>query len=127
MRKAHGFLPEIQTGDKIINVHNEWDLCSNFENPLTNGTIGKIIQMEKQEWEYPYWLRNEVLRVPVLVATISGDEEDEVFTMIPFDYNEITTGQPSLSGKEEYTILKRLEMAVPIHANYGYAITVWKA
>ena len=127
MRQAYGFLPEVQLGDKIINTHNEWEICSNLENPLTNGVIGKILQMETQDWEYPYWIRNEKLIVPILVATISGDEENEAFQMLPFDYNEIMTGQPSLSGKEEYTIMKNLEMPVPLHANFGYAITVWKA
>lgn len=127
MRQAYGFLPEVQLGDKIINTHNEWEICSNLENPLTNGVIGKITQMEMQDWEYPHWIRNEKLSVPVLVATISGDEEGEEFQFLPFDYTEIMTGQPSLSGKEEYTIMKRFEMAVPLHANFGYAITVWKA
>ena len=127
MRQAYGFLPEVQLGDKLINTHNEWDICSNLANPLTNGVIGKIKEFELQDWEYPYWIRNEKLSVPVLIATISGDEEDEEFKLLPFDYTEIMTGQPSLSGKEEYTIMKRLEMAVPLHANFGYAITVWKA
>ena len=127
MRQAYNFLPEPQIGDKIINTHNEWDICSNLENPLTNGVIGKIKQFELQDWDYPYWIRNEKLSVPILVATISGDEENEEFTMLPFDYNEIMTGQPSLTGKEEYTIIKRLKMAVPLHASFGYAITTWKA
>ena len=47
--------------------------------------------------------------------------------MLPFDYNEIMTGQPSLTSKEEYTITKRLKMVTPLHANFGYAITVWKS
>lgn len=127
MRQAYNFLPDVQVGDKIINTHNEWDICSNLENPLTNGVIGKITQMELQEWNYPYWIRNEPLTVPILTATISGDEDGEEFIMLPFDYHEIQTGQPSLTGKEEYTIMKRLEMPVPLHASYGYAITVWKA
>ena len=127
MRQAYGFLPEIQVGDKIINVHNEWEICSTKENPLTNGVIGKITQLETQDWEYPYWLRNEKLVVPILVATITGDEDGEEFQMLPFDYTEILTGQPSLSSREEYTILKKLEMQTPLHAHFGYAITVWKA
>ena len=127
MRQAYNFLPEPQVGDKLINTHNEWDICSNLENPLTNGVIGKIKQFEMQDWEYPYWIRNEKLSIPILIATISGDEENEEFTMLPFDYNEIMTGQSSLTGREEYTIMKRLEMVVPLHASYGYAITVWKA
>lgn len=127
MRQAYNFLPETQIGDKIINTHNEWEILSNLENPLTNGVIGKIKQMELQQWDYPYWIRNKPLSVPVLVATISGDEENEEFNFLPFDYNEIKTGFPTLTRKEEYVIMKRLELAIPLHASYGYAITVWKA
>ena len=127
MRQAQGFLPEIQEQDKLINIHNEWEICSNLQNPLTNGVIGKIKSFTIQDWEYPYWLRNQKFKIPVLIANITGDEENEEFTGIPFDYTEIMTGQPSLTGKEEYVIMKRLEMAVPLHANFGYAITVWKA
>ena len=126
-REVYNYPSEIQIGDKIINTHNEWDILSNFENPLTNGVIGKVKEISMQEWEYPYWIRNQKLKVPVLIATITGDEEDEEFNFLPFDYYEIQTGQPSLSRKEEYAIIKRLEMAVPLHASYGYAITVWKA
>lgn len=127
MRNAYGFLPEVQLGDKLINIHNEWEITSNYENPLTNGVIGKIIQMERQDWPYPYMLRKTPLSVPVLVATISGDEEGEKFDFLPFDYTEIMTGQPALTGKEEYILTNRYELAVPLHANFGYAITVWKA
>ena len=127
MRQACGFPPDIQVGDKLINVHNEWEICSNLENPLTNGVIGKITELELQQWDYPHFIRREPLSIPILVATITGDEEGEEFKFLPFDYNEILTGQPSLTGKEEYTIMKRLDTAIPLHANFGYAITVWKA
>ncbi len=127
MRNAYGFLPEPQVGDKIINLHNEWEILSTHENPLTNGVIGTIKQMELSDWEYPYWIRSKKLSIPILTATISGDEEDEEFIMLPFDYTELMTGDASLSRKEEYIITKRLEMAIPLHANFGYAITVWKA
>jgi len=42
MRNIYGFLPEPQIGDKIINLHNEWDIVSSVGNPLTNGVIGEI-------------------------------------------------------------------------------------
>ena len=32
-----------------------------------------------------------------------------------------------MNRKEEYRIMKRLEMPIPLHCNFGYAITVWKA
>ena len=128
MRAAYGYDPTgPQVGDKIINLHNEWELLSNHDNPLTNGVIGTIKEMETQNWDYPYWLRNEKLSVPIITATISGDEEAEEFSMISFDKNELLTGNSSLTSKEEYIIIKRLEMPVPLHFNFGYAITVWKA
>ena len=126
MRNAYNFLPEVQLGDKLINVHNEWEILSNLKNPLTNGVIGKILQMEKQDWHYPYSLRRKQLSIPILVATISGDEEGEQFEFLPFDYTEVMTGKPALTGAEEYRLM-RMDEAIPLHANFGYAITVWKA
>lgn len=127
MRNIYGFLPEPQVGDKVINLHNEWDIVSNKDNPLTNGILGEIKQKQLMDWEYPYWIRNKSTKLPVMMTTISGDEEGEEFIMLPFDYTELTTGNPSLTRKEEYLILKRLKMPIPLHFNYGYAITVWKA
>lgn len=46
MRNAYGFPSEPQVGDKVINLHNEWDIVSNVGNPLTNGVIGKIQQLD---------------------------------------------------------------------------------
>ena len=128
IREVKGFdLNHPQVGDKIINLHNEWNIMSNHNNPLTNGVIGTIKEIETQEWYYPFWLRNEPLSVPIITATFSGDEQDEEFTMLSFDEQEFLTGTPSLNGKEEYKIKKRIEMPIPLHANFGYAITVWKA
>ena len=128
IREVKGFdLNHPQVGDKIINLHNEWNIMSNHNNPLTNGVIGTIKEIETQKWYYPFWLRNESLSVPIITATFSGDEQDEEFTMLSFDEQEFLTGTPSLNGKEEYKIKKRLEMPIPLHANFGYAITVWKA
>ena len=86
MREVYGFNSELpQVGDKVVNLHNEWEILSNHNNPLTNGVIGTIKEMETQNWDYPYWVRNEALSVPIVTATISGDEDGEEFTMLPFD------------------------------------------
>ena len=52
MRSVYGFSDQPQVGDKVINLHNEWGISSNFENPLTNGFIGTIKDMETQIWDY---------------------------------------------------------------------------
>ena len=127
MRNVYNRRPEPEIGDKIINLHNEWDIISNKENPLTNGIIGQITEMTTCDWDYPYWIRNKKLQVPILQATITGDEEGELFDMLSCDYSELINGKPSLTRKEEYMILKRAHMTIPLHFSYGYAITVWKA
>ena len=128
IRESYGFDPNMpQVGDKVINLHNEWGILSNHENPLTNGVIGTIKELNISTIDYPFWLRHETLSVPVINANISGDEENEEFSSIIFDKNEILTGTPSLRGNEEYTIKKRLEEPIPLHFNFGYAITVWKS
>lgn len=128
VRASYGFDPNMpQIGDKVINLHNEWSLLSNHDNPLTNGVIGTIKEMTPSVMEYPFWLRHSQLSVPIISASISGDEEDEEFSIIDFDQNEILTGIPSLTSKEEYIIKKRLDQPTPLHFNFGYAVTVWKA
>lgn len=67
------------------------------------------------------------LEVPVLYLSISGDEPDETFDSLVIDYNELVTGVPTLTRQEEYSIMKKYEMIIPLHFNFGYAITVWKA
>lgn len=82
--------------------------------------------MQIGHWTYPFWLRNEKLTVPILTATISGDNENEEYQMLAFDYNELLSGEASLTLREEYR-LNKSDYAVPLHCNYGYAITTWKA
>ena len=129
VRAAYNFDPnKPEIGDKVINLHNEWDIVSNHENPLTNGVIGTIKKFDTHYWDYPFWLRREDLSVPVLKTTISGDEENEEFTSLYADYNEIFTGHSTLTGEEEYLIYKKAQdKRIPLHFNFGYAITVWKA
>ena len=127
IRTSRNFLPDPQIGDKIINLHNEWEIFSNKENPLTNGNIGTILDMEIFNRTCPTWLRNKPLSMQILKATISGNEENEVYTDLQFDLQEILTGTPVLTSKEEYLLGRRRLFELPLHGNYGYAITVWKA
>lgn len=127
IRELRGLPETPQVGDKIINLHNEWDIGSTQGNSLTNGIIGTIKQMQVSHWTYPAWIRGKKIVMPVLTATIVGDYEDEEFQMLTFDYNELLTGEAELSHKEEDRLFKTHKYAIPLHANFGYAITTWKA
>ena len=130
IREVLGFHGAPQIGDKVINLKNNWDFLSNKENPLTNGVIGKILELSNEEWTYPFIFRPNnfgAVKCPVTYAAISViDSEEEDFTGIHWDTNEIETGIPFFTGEEEYQI-KRRRKALPMHFGYGYAITVWKA
>lgn len=45
LRSIYNFDVAPQLNDKVINLHNEWDIISSHKNPLTNGIIGKIQEM----------------------------------------------------------------------------------
>lgn len=115
-------------GDKIINLHNEWETKSNKDNPLTNGIIGNVIDFEIFEQQYPWALRRKDTKIPLFQVTMSGDEPNEVFEYLEADYQELLTGTPSFNGQEEYMLQKKYKhYPLPLHLNYGYAITCWKA
>jgi len=73
-------------GDKIINLHNEWETKSNKDNPLTNGIIGNVIDFEIFEQQYPWALRRKDTKIPLFQVTMSGDEPNEVFEYLEADY-----------------------------------------
>lgn len=130
MREANGFPEDIpQIGDRVINRHNNWDILSNEEVPLTNGIVGEIKDIVYSSWLYPFWVSDDrkPKTVPINIASIQGDEDDEFFQHIAWDEHALLTGQKTLSSKEEYKILKNRKLALPLFFTFGYAITVWKA
>lgn len=128
VRAIKGFSGGPQIGDRIINLHNEWEILSNKENALTNGVIGTVTELTTQTWTYPSWVSKRRLEVPIITLTFTGDEEDEYFNLLAYDLNNFT-GTPTLT-KEEMAKISRsrsLKYGVPLLAYYGYAITCWKA
>lgn len=128
LREAYGFSKDAQIGDKIINVHNEWEIVSNKQNPLTNGIIGKIKDIQIGTRTYPPQVFQQTVSAPMAAITLcDSDNEDEIFPTLYFDYTEILTGQPFFTGPQQYRILKRFPQGYLLHANFGYCITTWKA
>ena len=120
-----GEAPEI--GDKIIGLHNEWNVLSSEGSPLTNGVIGQITSLKKVSRALP---RN--LHFQGKMTYLQSDiltENNETFNRIGIDYNFIMNGEKTLTNKQKKALSKNpyYENSVPYEFAYGYAITVHKA
>ena len=125
-RKMLRYGKEPQAGDKIIGLSNHWDFDSidNDPAPLTNGTIGTIIDYERDYISFP----NRITPNPVpILMTSMRTEDGHNFINIPIDYSSIKTGAPYFSDSQKGKIRTSKGMPeIPYDFAYGYCITVWK-
>lgn len=126
MRQIGGKGTEPEVDDKVICLHNSWDVVSDQGNPLVNGSIGWLKDMELVRWTYELYKHQQV-QVPILLATI--DNGCETYVDVPIDYNSLVYGTKTLTPRQEYEIKKHSEInpPLPIEFNYGYAITTHRA
>lgn len=124
-RKLLGRGDEPEIGDKVICGRNCWDKVSVKENnPLVNGTIGYIKEM--QLIEKPYYFGGSIHWAPVLESTISVSDDE--YSTVDVDYKDLTTNEKFFTPPQEYLIRKnKKNIGMPIDFNYGYAITVHKS
>lgn len=124
--KGFGFEPEI--GDKIINLSNHWDFGSNNNIeaiPLTNGSIGYITAMMKEQIYVPHYIYDKPIDI---LYTDMTDEDGEEYSGMPADYNFFMTGNKTLTGRQEFLMRKKDGIPnPPFDITYGYAITCHKA
>lgn len=129
MRQLKDFGPEPEVGDKIINLSNHWDFGSDndFESiPLTNGSIGTITHLYSEHLYVPAYIY-EKREIPILYTSMV-DEDGEIYTDMPADYNFFMTGNKTLTGRQEFLMRKAEELPdPPFDITYGYAITCHKA
>lgn len=128
MRKIKGFGETPEVGDKIISLRNQWNFVSDSPlepQPLTNGTICTIEDMQLSNVYVPYWIYDKA--IPTLYTTMTDDATNERFIRTPIDYNTLLTGQKTLTGKQEYQIRKLKKVEPPFEFAYAYAITCHKA
>lgn len=130
MRKQLGFGEEPQIGDKIICLHNEWEIYASDEcTPLTNGTIGYITDFSQHILDIPKTIYKDTY---IGMLTNFKLDNGYNFENIEIDYKSISTGIKTLSGPQEYKLIKAYQKNIyqdrlPIEFNYGYAITVHRA
>ena len=113
--------------DKVICLQNKWDLLSEQENPIVNGTIGYLENLRLKEYSYrtkSFWIPH----IQVLKADMRTDDGD-VYYNIPIDYKALLTGEKALTAKQEYAVrnTKYDNPPLPVEFNYGHAITVHRA
>lgn len=126
VRNQKGFGEEPTEGDKIISLKNHWDYASNRGTwALTNGSIGTITNMVKENINLPRYIYDKPL--PILYTTMKLDDGDE-FSYMPVDYNSLKNGTPSLDPKQMFLMKKNKNTPdPPFDFSYSYAITVHKA
>ena len=114
-------------GDKVICLQNNWNLLSEQENPIVNGTIGYLENLRLKEYSYrtkSFWIPH----IRVLKADVRTDDGD-IYSNVPIDYKALLTGEKALTAKQEYAVrhTKYDNPPLPIEFNYGYGITTHRA
>ena len=126
MRAAQGRDTEPEIEDKVICLSNSWDTKSTIQqDPLVNGTIGDITDMELMT--IPYRIHLDYVEAPVLITSLKTDSD--FYSNVFIDYTALTTGKKFFTDKQEYAIRHNKEnnYPLPIEFNYGYAITTHRA
>ena len=108
MRQFLGKEGVLDEDDKVICTKNYWDFISTDENFLVNGCIGNVKNIE---------IRNRKIRGEFIIS------DDNSFGMLPYDYNLLTTGKPTVYK----TPNGKIKPNPNIEIDFGYAITVHKA
>ena len=127
VRQQKGFGVEPEVGDKIISLRNHWDFASSSGDwALTNGSIGTIEYMDKQNIFIPSYIYKEG-PVPYLFTDVHLDDGDK-FNAIPIDYNSLKNGEMTLTPKQTFQLNKSKGLLeAPYEFAYAYAITCHKA
>ena len=126
IRNIKGFGLEPQEGDKVIAMRNNWDLMSNTQNPLTNGTTGVLRNIRTDIIQMPYYICKDS-NLKVIYADVETEDEG-TFENIMIDYESLVKGVKALDGRQEYQMTQNKRLPdPPLEFAYGYAITTHKA
>lgn len=122
---------EIAEGQKIICLKNYWNKISEEGQPLVNGTIGYIQNVQRKTYNLPY--RFGIPKIEIIKCNLVT-ENDDIYYDLFLDPNQLLTGERTIKNNDlEYKIKKyydnRLsvgENPIPIEAEFGWAITCHK-
>lgn len=100
--------------DKVICLRNEWNVIGSDEDPLVNGMIGTINNIQL--------LENDNLYKPKMIADFSSDSNG-IYRNLHMDY-KIFTEKETTVNKDNWMQYPRNLRAYEF--DYGYAVTVHK-
>lgn len=130
IRKQLGYTEDFVVGEKIICQSNQWETLSNEGTPLTNGTILTVNSITPSELYYSYKTNVNPKVIPISYINATS-EVNEMYPYLMLDYNALLTGNDTFDISSIIAIRKSRDKLdrwkVPIHFDYGYAITTWKA
>ena len=130
MRNLLGHEGEPEDGDKVICLKNNWEIFSDDENPLVNGTIGYLRNSFSTYINLPARITgdNKAKKLDIIKAEFVSDT-GESYGDLDMDKKLILTGEPGLDWKTSYKMRKNWKYMnmVPEQFTYGYAITCHKA
>lgn len=126
MRTLLGRTGGPEDGDKVICLHNYWDILADNEDPLVNGTIGYLSNPYPSFNKLPYYLGGSTY--PVLLSKFISDS-NENYKFLQIDKRLITEGVNTLDNKTLYRLNKnwRTRHLIPCEFAYGYCITGHKS
>lgn len=116
---------KIAQGDSLISLKNHWDFMSDNQEPLVNGSIGKILDYEINKIYLPRYIHEG--KYELMIADIQT-EDGEIFRQVPVDYRCLMTGVSTLNDKEKMQLKrsKKWQMEVPFEMNFSYFCTCHK-
>lgn len=128
VRNSLGFpADKAVVGDKLISLRNLWDLVDNKNNPLINGTICHLNQVQEDYFYLPYFYEGGK-QIQFYRSLLSTDE-GTTFDPIDIDKKMLLTEKKCVNSKTEYLVLKnkKCHRKIPQEFAFGYAITTHKA
>ena len=133
LRKLNGKEGEPQVGDKIIFLHNYWDILScptedGERYPIVNGTIGYLTGVPfPTGFKVPAWCGKEGF-VNFISSNVKT-ELNEMYNNLDLDSHMLQTNKPCLDTVTRYRLKKNRKRHYPdpMEVAYGYAITGHKS
>ncbi len=130
MRDLLGRGDNPEDGDKVICLRNYWDVLSEDQSPLVNGTIGKLKNSFESAVRIPAYITGGRLsQIKTINGSFESDDGITVFNNLSMDKKMILEGEPTLNIRENFKLSKNKKYAgsIPLSFTYGYAVTCHKA